>query len=112
MRRNPLLVTAGVLVLTVTAVVAVKFVRDYETPASAGSPPAAAAPDATDGDTGDGNPSASPSADLPGDAAQQARFQAAAELVQKAKGHLGIVVHDRTSGAEWRAGEVDYSAWA
>ena len=44
MRRSPLLITAGVLVLTVTAVVAVKFVRTYETPASAGRAPVTAEP--------------------------------------------------------------------
>ena len=33
-------------------------------------------------------------------------------MVQKAKGHLGVVVHDRKGGGDWRAGEVDHSAWA
>jgi hypothetical protein len=110
MRRSPLMVTAGVLVLTVSAVIAVKFLRTYESSASAGSPPTAAAPSDDSGEGTGEDPSASP--DVPGDPAQQARFQAAADLVQKAKGHLGVVVHDRKSGADWRAGEVDHSAWA
>jgi hypothetical protein len=113
MRRNPLMITAGVLVLTVTAVVAVKYVRTYVSSASAGSPPAATAPsDGTDDeDAAAADPSAQPSDGTPGDPAQQARFQSGAELVQKAKGHLGIIVRDRKSGAEWRAGEVDHPTW-
>src|SRR4051812_25413505 len=108
MRRNPLLITAGVLVLTVSAVIAVKYVNTYESSASAGGQPVAVSPSG-DGTDGSANPDDAPSAEaVPGadDPAQQARFQAAADLVQKAKGHLGVIVHDRKSGAEWRAGEV------
>jgi hypothetical protein len=116
MRRNPLVITAGVLVLTVSAVVAVKFIRTYESPASAGPPPTAVSP--SSGATDDsGDPAADPSATATAaaaaeDPAQQQRFQAAADVVQKAKGHLGIIVRDRKSGAEWRAGEVDHATWA
>ncbi len=96
MRRNPLLIIAGVLVLTVLAVVVVRLVGTYESPASAGTPPAAGSPsDGTDG----------------ADPAQQQRFLAAADAVRKAKGHLGIIVRDRKTGAEWRAGEVDHATW-
>jgi hypothetical protein len=113
MRRSPLLITAGVLVLTVSAVIAVKYVNTYESSASAGGQPAAVAPS---GDTPDGteNPGPDPSAEaVPGadDPGQQARFQAAADLVQKTKGHLGVIVHDRKNGGEWRAGEVGYATW-
>jgi beta-lactamase class A len=113
MRRNPLLITAGVLVLTVSAVIAVKYVNTYESSASAGGQPVAVSP-STDASDGSGDPGTDPSAEaVPGadDPAQQARFQAAADLVQKAKGHLGVIVHDRKSGAEWRAGEVDHPTW-
>jgi hypothetical protein len=114
MRRSPLMVTAGILVLTVAAVVAVKYMRTYESPASAGAPPAAV--ESSDGGTGEGaggptpDPSGAP-ADVPGDPAQQQRFQAAADLVTKAKGHLAVIVRDRRTGAEWRAGELDHAAW-
>lgn len=105
MRRSPLMVTAGVLVLTVSAVIAVKFVRTYVTPAAAGSPPAAAA-NGPDADSTDGP------ADGGVDPAQQARFQAAAALAQQAKGHLAVMVHDRRSATDWQAGDITYATWA
>lgn len=113
MRRSPLLITAGVLVLTVSAVIAVKYVNTYVSSASAGGPPAAVSP-SSDTPDGTAGPSPDPSAEaVPGadDPAQQARFQAAADLVQKTKGHVGVIVHDRKTGGEWRAGEVDYATW-
>jgi hypothetical protein len=117
MRRSPLLITAGVLVLTVSAVVVVRFVRTYETPASAGGPPVVATPSQDVGARGAGAPVTGPTAtpappDNPVDPAQQARFQAAAQIVAKTKGHLSVIVHDRTSGTDWRAGEVDRPTWA
>jgi hypothetical protein len=114
MRRSPLLITAGVLVLTVSAVVAVRFMRTYETVASADGRPPAVQPS---GD-GAGDPltdrpaSPGPGADFSGDPAQQQRFQTAAALIPKAKGHLAVVVRDRKTGAEWRGGEVTYATWA
>jgi hypothetical protein len=43
---------------------------------------------------------------------QDARFAAATAFVAAQKGHLGIVVADRVSGAVWRAGEPDFPIWA
>lgn len=43
---------------------------------------------------------------------QDARFAAATTFVAAQKGHLGIVVKDRVSGAVWRAGEPDFPIWA
>ncbi|MGC9669364.1 hypothetical protein ACNTMW_22765 [Planosporangium sp. 12N6] len=115
MRRSPLMLTAGVLVLTVSAVVAVRYVHTYESPASAQAP----AGRETTGRGIPGGPidtTASPATVPPGatpvDAAQQQRFQLAADLVTKAQGHLAVIVRDRTTGAEWRAGEADRPTWA
>jgi hypothetical protein len=109
------MITAGALVLTVAAVVAVKYVRTYESPAIAQPPPAnvqssgAAAVANGPPDAGAIRAAASPT---PGDPAAQQRFQAAAELVKKANGHLGVIIRDRRTGTEWRAGEVDRPSWA
>jgi hypothetical protein len=112
MRRNPLMITAGVLVLTVAAVVAVRFVNTYESPASAGGPPVSVQPSDNGADAPDTAPRGDPAAANNGmDPAQQQRFQAVVEAAKKVKGHLGIVVRDRKSGAEWRTGEVDYATW-
>jgi hypothetical protein len=111
--RSPLVITAGVLVLTVAAVVAVRYVHTYESRAAVGASPTSAP--ASGAVVADGPPDAgalAPSSSAPGDPARQLRFQAAAELVKKANGHLGIIVRDRRTGAEWRAGEVDRPAWA
>jgi hypothetical protein len=111
MRRNPLVITAGVLILTVSAVVAVKYVRTYESPAAA-EPPALVQPS---GAAADGPPDAGAvrsTGPAPTDLVAQQRFQAAAELVKKANGHLGVIVRDRRTGTEWRAGEVDRPSWA
>jgi hypothetical protein len=43
---------------------------------------------------------------------QDARFAAGTEFVSAQRGHLGIVVKDRVSGAVWRAGETDFPIWA
>jgi hypothetical protein len=43
---------------------------------------------------------------------QDARFAAAVAFVAAQKGHLGIIVKDRVSGAVWRAGESDFPIWA
>jgi hypothetical protein len=119
MHRSPLMITAGVLVLTVSAVVAVKYVRTYASPAAAELPPLGV--QSSVGRTADGppdagalaSPGAVPSAaSVPVDPAQQQRFQAAAELVKKANGHLAVIVRDRRTGSEWRAGEVDRPSWA
>jgi hypothetical protein len=112
MRRSPLMITAGALVLTVAAVVAVKYVRTYESSAVAQSPPAGVQASGTGAD-GPADPGALQSASpVPGDPAVQQRFQAADELVKKAKGHLGVIIRDRRTGTEWRAGEVDHPTWA
>jgi hypothetical protein len=89
------MVAAGVLVLTVSSVVAVRYVHTYASPAAAGLPPASAQTVA------DGPPA------LPVDLAQQQRFQAATEFVNKAGGNLAVIVRDRTTGVEWRAGGVE-----
>jgi hypothetical protein len=107
------MITAGVLVLTVSAVVAVRYVRTYESPAAA-EPPAIVQPSGT-ATTTDGPPgagSAGGTGPVPGDLVGQQRFQAATELAKKANGHLGVIVRDRRTGAEWRAGEVDRPSWA
>ncbi|GAA1807990.1 hypothetical protein HC028_21490 [Planosporangium flavigriseum] len=115
MRRNPLLITAGALVLTVSAVVAVKYVRTYESPAIAESPPPVVQPSGgaavANGppDAGAVRAAATPA---PADLVAQQRFRAAGELVKKANGHLAVIVRDRRTGAEWRAGELDRPAWA
>jgi hypothetical protein len=44
--------------------------------------------------------------------AQQQRFDAAAVLVKRAPGDLGIVVRDRQTGLIWRAGTPEHSTWA
>jgi hypothetical protein len=113
------MITAAVLVLTVMSVVVVRFVRTYETPASAGRTPAAATPTATPA-PGVGVPGSEPSgppAGNPGiaggdDPAQQARFEYAAQLIHTTPGHLGIVVRDRRTGLDWRNGETDRPARA
>ena len=45
------------------------------------------------------------------DCAQQRRFAAAATLVASKRGKLGVVVHDRGSGAIWRTGSTDNTTW-
>ncbi|NJC69087.1 serine hydrolase [Planosporangium thailandense] len=114
MRRNPLVITAGALVLTVAAVVAVKYARSYESPAVAGAPTAIAqSPDHAAVANGPPDAGAVPSARAQaGDPAAQQRFEAAAELVKKANGHLGVAIRDRRTGTEWRAGELDRPSWA
>jgi len=43
--------------------------------------------------------------------AQQRRFAAAAELLRRKPGYLGIIVRDRQTGAVWRAGRTDHPTW-
>ena len=43
---------------------------------------------------------------------QQSRFTAASTFIAAKKGHLGIVVRDRVTGAVWRGGEPDFRIWA
>jgi hypothetical protein len=45
------------------------------------------------------------------DAAQQQRFAAAEALLRGRPGTLGIIVHDRVTGASWRAGTTDHPTW-
>jgi hypothetical protein len=111
-RRNPLLISAGILVVTVSAVIAVRYVHTYDSPAQAGSPPAAV--ESGGADTAEGeNPGADAAAaapDLASDPALKQRFDAAGALVAKAKG-MSVVVRDRKTGAEWRSGETTHPAW-
>ena len=44
--------------------------------------------------------------------AQVSRFDAAAAFVVQQKGHLGIVVKDRVTGAVWQAGDANLRTWA
>jgi hypothetical protein len=100
MRRNPLLISAGVLLVTVSAVIAVRYFHTYESPAQAVSPPAAeASGDPASADGSDGS-------DLSADPEQKARFDAATALVAKSNGKISIALRDRNSGAEWRAGDT------
>jgi len=102
MRRNPLLISAGVLLVTVSAVIAVRYFPTYESTAQAGSPPAVAASgDPQSADPGDGT-----AGDIAADPEQRQRFDAATALVAKANGKIAVVVRDRQSGAEWRAGDT------
>src|SRR3954469_14612460 len=93
MRRNPLLISAGVLLVTVSAVIAVRYFHTYESPAQAVSPPAAeASGDPASADGSDGS-------DLSADPEQKARFDAATALVAKSNGKISIALRDRNSGA-------------
>jgi len=105
MHRNPLLISAGVLLVTVSAVVAVRYFHTYESPAQAGSPPISTESGAPDGE------SAGAAADIAADPAQRQRFDAATALVAKANGAISIAVRDRQSGAEWRAGDTTAPIW-
>ncbi len=111
MRRSPLLITTGVLLATVSAVVAVRYMHTYESPAAAGGSPAAT----QSGDPGDENAEGADPSEAPEvapDPEQQKRFEAAGELLKKAKGQIGIVVRDRKTGAEWRGGQTGQAIWA
>jgi hypothetical protein len=44
--------------------------------------------------------------------AQQARFTAAGQLIERTPGYVGIVVRDRVTGAVWLAGAADRRIWA
>lgn len=114
MRRNPLVITAGALVLTVAAVVAVRYAGTYESPAAAGAPVAVVrTPDPATVADGPPDAGAAPSAGpQASDQAAQPQFAAAAELVKKANGHLGVAIRDRRTGVEWRAGELGRPSWA
>ena len=74
--------------------------------AACGSTPPPASPGAA--------PGVSPSADPcpQWGCAQQARFSAATTFIAGKKGHLGIVVRDRVTGAVWRGGEPEFRIWA
>jgi hypothetical protein len=45
------------------------------------------------------------------DCDQQRRFAAAAALVSRKAGKLGVIVHDRGSGAVWRTGSTENTTW-
>jgi hypothetical protein len=45
------------------------------------------------------------------DCQQQTRFAAAASYLAKQNAKLGAIIHDRTTGAIWQAGSVDYANW-
>lgn len=113
MRRNPLLISAGILLATVSAVVAVRYFHTYESPAQAGAPPVSAesGEPAGDGTEPEGEASDAATADIAADPAQKQRFDTATELVKNAKGTLAIVVRDRKTGAEWRAGDTNRPVW-
>jgi hypothetical protein len=114
MRRNPLLISAGILLATVSAVVAVRYFHTYETPAQAGAPPVAAEsgdPAGEDGTGPDAEPSGAAAAEIAADPAQKQRFDVATALVKGAKGVLSIAVRDRKTGAEWRAGDTTHATW-
>ena len=55
-----------------------------------------------------------PSASCAGgwDCAQQRRFTAASDMIKKTKGHVGVVIRDRVTGAVWESGEPNYRIWA
>jgi hypothetical protein len=90
MRRNPLLISAGVLVVTVSAVIAVRYLHTYESSAQAGAPPAAVGSgNTTDGDHPDADPT---------------------QPATAAKG-MSVIVRDRKSGGEWRSGETTHPSW-
>ena len=111
MRRNPLLISAGVLVVTVSAVIAVRYLHTYESSAQAGAPPAAVGSGNTsDGDDPDADPSEPATPDIAGDPALKQRFEAAGAMVAAAKG-MSVIVRDRKSGGEWRSGETTHPSW-
>jgi hypothetical protein len=114
MRRNPLLISAGILVLTVSAVVAVRYLHTYESSAQAGSPPSAVESDGPgtgeDGEDPAAGASAAAAPDITDDPALKQRFDAAGAMVTAAKG-MSIVVRDRKTGGEWRSGETTHPAW-
>jgi hypothetical protein len=43
---------------------------------------------------------------------QRARFDAASTFLDRQKGHIGIVVKDRTTGEVWRGGDPALRSWA
>jgi hypothetical protein len=71
---------------------------------------APAAPAASSGSDAAASGSPAPSAAGP-DAAQQARFAAAAAMLPGRPGTIGIIVRDRRTGAIWRAGVTDHPTW-
>jgi len=77
--------------------------------ATPGGTPAAGA---TPGPSGARSPSPSADPCAPWGCAQQARFTTAAGFVGLQRGHLGIVVRDRVTGAVWQAGETNFRYWA
>lgn len=74
------------------------------TPSASSSATGSAAPSGTP------SPSATPTCGVWG-CAQQQRFAAAAALLAKQPGYLGIVVRDRQTGAEWRSGVTTRLIW-
>jgi hypothetical protein len=97
-------VAVTALVVGLAVVGAGFWVGRTRPPQGAGQSPSSAPADATSG----------PSA--PGCGAwgceQQARFSAAEAMLRSVPGHVGIVVRDRQTGAQWTAGEPDYRIWA
>jgi hypothetical protein len=113
MRRNPLLISAGVLVVTVSAVIAVRYLHTYESSAQAGAPSAAVGSDGgntSDGDNPDADSSPGATPDIAGDPALKQRFEVAGAMVAAAKG-MSVIVRDRKSGGEWRSGETTHPSW-
>lgn len=81
--------------------------------------PAEGPADTTAASTGPADSAATPTTETPAaacggawDCAQQERFAAAAALLASRSGHIGVVVRDRVTGAEWRAGEPDFRIWS
>ena len=108
------LVVAGTLAAACghpARVVAEPVAAPAPVPASAPASPSAAASESAE-------PSASPlsAADVPQTCgvwgcAQEVRLAAAAAYVSRQPGDLGIVLHDRNTGAVWRAGDTQHAGW-
>jgi hypothetical protein len=117
-----------VITLTVTAVILTGLGGCGKSPAaarwvastaasSAPSDPASGSPSAGASASASASASESPTASAscaPGTAwecDQQRRFAAATTFIAHRSGKLAVILHDRTTGAVWRAGTTDNSTW-
>ena len=66
----------------------------------------------SDGSTAQPTPASSGASPMPWDKTQLARFDAVNALLATKKGHIGLVVQDRQTGAIWRGGETGTRIWS
>lgn len=78
---------------------------------SVSAPPSAMAAGSGTPSSSAASSSSTPPASPTADTAQQRRFAAAVRLLKRKPGYLGIIVHDRQTGALWRAGTTNHPTW-